>query len=110
MSLARIYLDQGRPASAEPLLRHALGVQQRSYAAGDWRPGATQSLLGDACTRLSRLAHAEPYLPRAAETPPVTPGPEGLETREARDNLARLAALYEAWGQPEKAAPYRSPR
>ncbi len=37
----------------------------------------------------------------------MTPGSESLETREARDNLARLVALYEAWGQPEKAAPYR---
>jgi eukaryotic-like serine/threonine-protein kinase len=54
VGLARVHLDQGRPAAAEPLLRHALAVQQRSYAAGDWRLGETRSLLGDACTRLSR--------------------------------------------------------
>jgi tetratricopeptide (TPR) repeat protein len=107
VGLARIYLDQGRPAAAEPMLRHALGVQQRSYAAEDWRLGATQSLFGDASTRLSRFAEAEPYLLRAFELLQVTPGSDGLETREARDNLARLAALYEAWGQPEKAAPSR---
>jgi serine/threonine protein kinase/Flp pilus assembly protein TadD len=108
VGLARVYLDQGRPAAAEPLLRHALGVQQRSPAAGDWRLGATQSLLGDACTRLSRFAEAEPYLLRAFELLRVAPDPESLESREARDNLARLAALYEAWGRPEKAAFYRS--
>lgn len=113
VGLARVYLGQGRPAAAEPLLRHALGVQQRGMsagAAGDWRLGATQSLLGDACTRLSRFAEAEPYLLRAFELLQVTPGSEGREAREARDNLARLIALYEAWGRPEKAAPYRSPR
>ncbi|HSK77016.1 MAG TPA: serine/threonine-protein kinase, partial [Thermoanaerobaculia bacterium] len=113
VGLARVYLDRGRPAAAEPLLRHALAVQQRSFAAGDWRLGETQSLLGDACTRLSRFAEAEPYLLRAAELLPVTPGSVGRETREARearDNLARLVALYEAWGRPEKAAPYRSAR
>jgi serine/threonine protein kinase/Tfp pilus assembly protein PilF len=113
VGLARTYLDQGRAAAAEPLLRHALGVQQRSHGAGDRRLGATLSLLGDACTRLSRFAEAEPYLLRAFEILPATPGSEGLETkeaREARDNLARLVALYEAWGRPGKAALYRSPR
>jgi eukaryotic-like serine/threonine-protein kinase len=113
VGLARIYLDQGRPAAAEPLLLHALGAQQRNYTAGNWRVGATRSLLGEACMKLSRFAEAEAYLLRAFEILPVTPGSESLNTikeREARDNRARLAALYEAWGRPEKAARYRSPR
>ena len=110
VGLARIYLDQGRPAEAAPLLRHALGVQQESLPTDDWRIGATRSLLGDAYTRLARFADAEPHLLRAFALLRVTPDPEGLETREARDNLARLVALYEAWGRPERAAPYRSPR
>lgn len=96
VDLARVYLDQGRPAEAESLLRHALEVQQRSYSADDWRLGATQSLLGDAYLRLSRFDEAEPYLLRASELLQVTPGSEGLETREARANLDRLAALYKA--------------
>ena len=111
VGLARVYLGQGSPAAAEPLLRHALGVQQRSYAAGDWRLGETRSLLGEALTRLSRFAEAEPYFLRAFEILQVEPGSAGRETRrarEARDNLARLAALYEAWGQPGKAARYRA--
>ncbi|HEY2290645.1 MAG TPA: serine/threonine-protein kinase [Thermoanaerobaculia bacterium] len=57
VGLARIYLDQDRPAVAEPLLRHALAVQQRSPAEG-WRLGETESLLGEACARLSRFAQA----------------------------------------------------
>jgi serine/threonine protein kinase/Flp pilus assembly protein TadD len=47
VGLARIYLDQDRPDAAEPLLRHALAVQQRSPAEG-WRIAETQSLLGEA--------------------------------------------------------------
>ena len=43
-------------------------------------------------------------------TLPVTPGFEGNKAREGRANLSRLVALYEAWGRPEKAAPYRAPR
>jgi tetratricopeptide (TPR) repeat protein len=97
VGLARVYLDQGRPAAAEPLLRHALGVQQSSYKAGDWRLAATQSLLGEACMKLSRFAEAETHLLRASASLHVTPGSEGQETHEALDNLARLAALYEAW-------------
>lgn len=104
VGLARVYLDQGRPAAAEPLLRHTLEVQRR-HAVESWRLGVTLSLLGDVCTRLSRFAEAEPYLLRASRLLRVTPG---SERRETRDNLARLAALYEAWGQPGKATPYRT--
>jgi eukaryotic-like serine/threonine-protein kinase len=96
VDLARVYLDQGRPADAEPLLRHALAVQQRNFATDDWRLGATQSLLGEACMRLSRFAEAESHLLHASKLLQVTPGSEGLETREARANLDRLAALYKA--------------
>jgi eukaryotic-like serine/threonine-protein kinase len=108
--LARIYLDQRRPADAEKLLLHALAVQQKSYSPSDWRLGVTQSLLGAAYLGLSRFAEAEPYLLRAFAILPVTPGSEGQKDSEARANLSRLAALYEAWGRPEKAALYRSPR
>ncbi|HKH49004.1 MAG TPA: tetratricopeptide repeat protein [Thermoanaerobaculia bacterium] len=109
VSLAHIYLDQGRPAAARSLLLHVLEVQQQSYAAGDWRLGTTQSLLGAASTRLSRFAEAEPYLLRAFDLLPVPPGSEGPKARESRANRERLIALYEAWGRPEKAAIYRSP-
>jgi serine/threonine protein kinase/Tfp pilus assembly protein PilF len=110
VGLARVDLDQGRLAAATTLLLHALAVQQRSYAAGDWRLGITESLLGVAYTRLSRFSEAEPCLLRALELLPVAPGSEGLKAREGRANRERLVALYDAWGRPEKAAPYRSPR
>ena len=111
VGLARIYLDQGRLAAAERILHHALAIQQRSYAAGDWRLGITESLLGATCTRLSRFVEAEEHLLRAlALLPPLTPGVEGPKSRETRANRERLVALYEAWGRPEKAVPYRSPR
>jgi serine/threonine-protein kinase len=110
VSLARIDLDLGRPAAARSLLLHVLAVQQRSYDAGDWRLATTQSLLGAADTRLARFAEAEPYLLRAAALLPVTPGAVGPQAREGRANRSRLAALYEAMGQPAKAASYRASR
>jgi len=113
VSLAHIYLDQGRPAAAEPLLLHAIAVQRRRFsagAAGDWRLGVTQSLLGATYMGLSRFAEAEPWLLRAHELLPPRPGPETRQAREARANLSRLVTLYEAWGRPGKAALFRSPR
>ena len=110
VGLARVYLDQGRPAAARTLLLHVLAVQRKSYAADDWRLGATESLLGAAETRLSRFAEAEPYLLHAFELLPATPDSEAPKAREARDNLSRLVALYQAWGRPEKVALYRAPR
>ena len=107
VGLARIYLEEGRPAAALALLLHVLEVQKRSYTADDWRLGITESLLGATYTRLSRFPEAEPCLLRAFELLPVETGSEGPKVREGRANLARLVALYEAWGRPEKAAPYR---
>jgi tetratricopeptide (TPR) repeat protein len=107
VGLARIELDQGRPVAAQALLLHVLSVQQRTYAAGDWRLGITESLLGAALQRLSRFSEAEPCLLRAFELLPVTPGSEGPKAREGRANRQLLVALYEAWGRPEKAAAYR---
>jgi hypothetical protein len=51
VGLARVYLDQGHPTAAEPLLRHALGVQQSRPATEGWRLQETQSLLEEASKR-----------------------------------------------------------
>jgi serine/threonine protein kinase/uncharacterized protein HemY len=103
LSLARVYLDQGRPAAAEPLLRHALESQERHPASGAWITGETQSLLGETSLKLSRFAEAERHLLRASailQGPPGFGGGETLRARLTRDNRARLAALYAAWGRP----------
>jgi tetratricopeptide (TPR) repeat protein len=110
VSLARVYFDAGRLAAAQALLLHALAVQRRSYAAGDWRLGPTESLLGAILTRLSRFAEAEPHLLRATALLPVNPGAEGPQAQEALVNRERLAALYDAWDRAEKAGPYRPSR
>ncbi|MFL6197012.1 MAG: tetratricopeptide repeat protein [Thermoanaerobaculia bacterium] len=100
--LARIHLDQGRPATAAPLLRHALEAQRRRLPKGDWRIGETLSLLGDASTRLARFAEAEPCLLQALEILEAHSADRPVRrVREARDNRARLAALYAVWGRPQ---------
>ncbi len=102
---AEILLAQGQPAKAEPLLRLALQTRRRVYTANDYRIGAIESLLGDALTQLKRFGEAEPLLLHAHATLRRIPGVQG---RDARDNVKRLMALYDAWGRPQDADRYRA--
>ena len=87
---ARVHLDRGTPAEAEPLLRGALPVIQLSYPAGGWRNASVKSLLGAALMDLGRTAEAERWLTEANRVLQDIPGPQG---RETAPNRARLAAL-----------------
>ncbi len=102
--LGRVYLARKDPAAAEPLLRDALRIRQRIFSPDDWRIGVPKSVLGAALTALARYDEAEPLLLDAQRVLKDIPGAQGQETKATRN---RLAALYEAWGRPEKAAPYR---
>ncbi len=99
VSLARVELARVEPAAAEPLLRRALLIDQRAFRAGDWRIAGVESLLGEALTALGRYDEAERVLLAARENLKDAPGREGLF---ARQNRVRLAALYKAWGHPER--------
>ena len=99
VSLARVDLARVEAAAAEPLLRRALLIDQRAFRAGDWRIAAIESLLGEALTALGRYDEAERVLVAAREDLKDAPGREGLF---ARQNRVRLAALYKAWGHPER--------
>ncbi|HET8646411.1 MAG TPA: tetratricopeptide repeat protein, partial [Vicinamibacteria bacterium] len=106
VSLALVRLDQDRAAEAEPMLRHALRVRERTLAKDDARLGQVKSALGAVLTKLARYEEAESLL-LAAERILAGGKAGGWEAQEARSNRTRLAALYEAWGRPDQAAPYR---
>jgi serine/threonine protein kinase/Tfp pilus assembly protein PilF len=105
VNLARVYLARQEAAAAEPLLRQALEIRQRAYPEGDWRIGEAQGLLGESLTALRRYDEAEGLLLNADRILKDGPGWEG---REAKATRLRLVALYQARGQPEKAATYRA--
>jgi len=107
VALALIRLEQGQARVAEPMLRHALQVRQRTLSEDDLRIGQTKSILGGVLTRLARYDEAEPLLVDAQRILKDASAP-GEEGQEARANLTRLVALYEAWGRPEQAARYRA--
>ena len=114
-NLASVQLQRNDPGAAEALLRQALPVRirapgvvpsrRRTFLEDDWSVGATKSLLGAALTALARYDEAEAALLDAHRDFKDLPGPLG---RDARAILARLVALYDAWGRPDKAAEYRA--
>ena len=91
--------------------------RRRTFPEDDWSVGATKSLLGAALAGLARYDEAEAVLLEAhrdleAEAGPFdsreSPFAQGRpQGRDARATVARLVALYEAWGRPDKAAAFR---
>ena len=78
--------------------------RRRTLPEDDWSVGATKSLLGATLAALARYDEAEALLLDAHRDLKADPGPP---RRAGRATVARLVALYHAWGNPEKAAPYR---
>jgi tetratricopeptide (TPR) repeat protein len=100
-------LNQKKAAEAEPKLRQALAIRQKSQP-DDWTTFDTESALGQALLDQQKYADAEPLLLSAYE---------GLRLREAtipphdkqcvNRALERLVKLYEAWGKKDEADRWR---
>jgi serine/threonine protein kinase/tetratricopeptide (TPR) repeat protein len=102
---ARLLLARGRAADAETAVRRALSIRQRVMPGDDPRLALTRAVLGEALTTLTRYAEAEPLLLEAHR---VYNSQSGRIMRDARDTVARLVALYDAWGRPDRAAAFRT--
>ena len=95
------------PARAESLLRESFKIRERLPE--DWSRFSTMSLLGHSLQGQKHYAQAEPWLLK---------GYDGMKFREhhippmSRSSLteaaARIVALYDAWGQRERAAAWRA--
>jgi tetratricopeptide (TPR) repeat protein len=106
-NLADVLCDEGKLAEAEPLVRECLSIRERRIP-DQWRVFSTRSLLGGILLARRQYAEAEPLL---------VSGYEGMRQREEKisadgkmhpkEALERLVQLYEATGQPEKAAEYK---
>jgi tetratricopeptide (TPR) repeat protein len=109
IGLVESYQRQGIYDRAEPLSLEALKGYEKNRPE-NWRRYKAQSLRGDSLTAQKKFAEAEPLL---------LTGYQGLIDREttipAADRLAAeqqagdsIVRLYQDWGQPEKAARWRS--
>jgi hypothetical protein len=102
--LGLAWLRQGQAAAAEPLLRESVDTFCALSYVEPWRVARAQSAWGECLTALGRFAEAEPLLVESYETMLTEMGTAFCETPPA---LKRIVALYDAWGDPQKAAAWR---
>jgi tetratricopeptide (TPR) repeat protein len=105
--LALAYQSEGKFAEAEPLAREVMEFDRKKKP-DDWQGFRAESLLGASLSGQKKYAEAEPLL---------LEGYQGMAARKGRMDVpswyhldrARewTVQLYQAWGQPEKAAEWR---
>ena len=101
--LGALLSETGRADEAEPLLREAVTLRTDALGADHWRVAVARSTLGLCLAESGRFAEAETLLVESYETLRTTHGPDDDRVQTARERVARL---YEAWGRPEKQAPF----
>jgi len=106
MALAAVWIDQGRPREAEPLLREALAQRLQKLGPNDRRTARAQRLLGLCLMALDRPAEAEGFLLQSYTTLAAATNWYHRTLRE--HNLQDLVALYEGWGKRAEAQRYRA--
>jgi non-specific serine/threonine protein kinase/serine/threonine-protein kinase len=99
-------LDLGRPGEAERVLIDSLELRRKALPPDHWLIASSESVLGACLAAESRYPEAEALLIHAHAGLESSRGPDHARTVETRQ---RLVALYEAWGQPDRAAAWRRP-
>jgi len=97
-------INQGWFVEAERVLRECLERYQADLPKSDWRIGRVTSLLGESLARQEKFEEAEPLLLEGYATLSQLADDFPRIFDQARQ---RLVELYEAWGHPEQADPYR---
>jgi serine/threonine protein kinase len=113
--LGRSRLEEKKYAEAERLLRECLRGLERERPSRLSRAGSrveVQGLLGESLLRQRRYTEAEPLLlagHRGLKQAPEGHDPELTPARERIGiaALERIVQLYDAWGKPEQAEPWR---
>jgi hypothetical protein len=105
--LALLYLNEGKYAQAEVLLREALNSYLKTLA-NSWGRYDCQSMMGASPAGQKKYAEAEA---------PLVSGYEGMLQRQATIPAASrfklkqagtwIVQLYQDWGKPEKATDWR---
>jgi len=105
MHQGALYLAIEQYERAEAAFRAGLQIFRLSFGEDDRRTLTALRSLGDALAGLRRYPEAEAILLDGLARMERLLGADDPATRAL---LASLARLYEAWGQPEKARPYRA--
>ena len=104
-SLAVLLYLKGEYAEAEKMERQAIDTYLKSLQPDHLRIFRSRSHLGACLVKLRRYREAEEPLLSGYAGLKATLGDQHVETQKA---VGRLIELYESWGKPEKADPYRA--
>ncbi len=112
--LGQVQLQAGRPAEAEPVLREAVALLQKTDPA-DWVRYAVVGDVGASLLDQRKYAAAEPLLVTAYDELKRRAGSDLHKGPLVGDDylpeaVDRLVRLYEATNRPEKAAEWRAKR
>ncbi len=103
-TLARIYLAQGKPAEAAPLLEHLIRMEAVEGGADSWSVCAAMLAHASCLIRLHQFADAEKELTQVGALYPSARN----RPADAPQRLAQqMADLYQAQGDPERASAFR---
>ena len=89
---------------AEAAYRNLVRLRRLAYPGNDVRITDAQIELARCLGALGRVEEAEPLLEEGLRRVEAGFGPDHARTNAVR---ARVAALYEAWGKPDRARQYR---
>src|SRR5215468_406505 len=104
-SLAVLLYLKGEYAEAEKMERQAIDTYLKSLQPDHLRIFRSRSHLGACLVKLRRYREAEEHLLAGYSGLKASLGDQHVETQKA---VGRLIELYESWGKPEKADPYRA--
>jgi hypothetical protein len=104
VSLGGFLNARQRFAEARPLLEEGLEMRQ-TLVPGHLNVAAAQCELGEALRGLRHYRAAEPLLVEGCSGVLGNSEPSNTEKRRA---VEHVVALYEAWGEPERAAEWRA--
>jgi len=103
--LGEVLTDEGRAERAEGSLREALQIVRKAFPQRHPEIAETESAFAACLIGLRKYSEAESLLLESYPILRFTRSDRYPETQRARRHLVEL---YEAWGKPEKAAPYRT--
>lgn len=104
--LALAYLSQGKFAQSEPLAREALQAEEAQ--ADNWQRYRAESVLGASLAGETKYADAEPLLLSGYQGMRAMKGRIAVPDQYHLDLAHQwVVQLYEAWGKPAKAAPWK---
>ncbi len=95
----------GKTAESERLIRSSIEALRRVHREGDYHIAAAEAMLGEILVLQGRFEEAEPILLGAHDV--ILAKVKDEANFMAMQSFIRLSGLYDAWGRPAPAAPYR---